>query len=1006
MQNGVRPRKGNKVETKEASQQSEREEIEGGASAAAGDTEHDETREPTLRDIAGILQTFMGQQEVREKKQREVSAQQEQRFKYLQHQFRLLQMEVHARTAPAPEPTLTDPQPVENQADYQIQATSQPEDSDSASSSIGQSVHIHHPKLEKLTVEDDIEHFLTTFERIAAAYRWPKSDWIFQLIPLLTGKARSAYVNMDVDDSLEYEKVKAAILQKYDINPETYRQRFRCLDSLDESPKELYSRLKELYEKWIQPKDKTVKQVGELIMLEQFLRMLCPELQVWIKEHDPKSATLADVFVAARSRSQPWSNSAWRAAKDSRRLQPSQPHQKLAVSVGKPFLKENQSSKTGKRPPVCYLCGQEGHTKPMCPKNQSKLTQMCFVPHQNMDTKTEIKQSNKTILVKIDGHEMNALIDTGSTQTLVHKNHVPTNCICPSETISVCCVHGDEKSYPTADMFIEVQGAPYLLKVGVADNLPYPVVLGEDLPIIYDLLRDVQSCNVAVTRAQAKNQDEHFATLSALPFFNAELQTEPGKSRKPRSQKRREKFQHALGETSVEVAPDMPLGFSIPTNIREMQQNDPTLSVLLLKARRVASVGSDTNKEPYILQDGILYHQHGQFKQLVVPKKARETVLTLGHSIPWAGHLGKYKTTARIKRYFFWPGLRSDVALFCRSCPECQKTSIRVPTKAPRQPLPIIGTPFLRLGMDIVGPVEKSKSGNRFMLVITDYATRYPEVFPLKTVKAKHVASSLIQLFSRVGFPQEILTDQGTNFMSTLLKQVYKLLGIRSMRTTPYHPQTDGLTERFNQTLKQMLRKFVNDTGSDWDQWLPYLLFAYREVPQASTGFSPFELLYGHDVRGPLTLLRDVWDGDQSIDPVNIISFVLHMRDKLQQMSELAQSHMETAQKHQKVWFDKKARHRSFVPGQKVLVMLPTSDSKLLAKWQGPFEVLRKIGPTTYQVSTPGFHRGSRVLHVNLLKEWVPRKENETEVLLIHRVDEEEEVNDYLPSVTSSVAHW
>ena len=95
-----------------------------------------------------------------------------------------------------------------------------------------------------------------------------------------------------------------------------------------------------------------------------------------------------------------------------------------------------------------------------------------------------------------------------------------------------------------------------------------------------------------------------------------------------------------------------------------------------------------------------------------------------------------------------------------------------------------------------------------------------------------------MQFFSSVGFPREILTDRGTNFMSTLLKQVYQLLGIRSLRTT----------ERFNQTLKQMLRKFVNDTGCDWDEWLPCLLFAYREVPQASTGFSPFELLFGHGV--------------------------------------------------------------------------------------------------------------------------------------------------------------
>lgn len=220
----------------------------------------------------------------------------------------------------------------------------------------------------------------------------------------------------------------------------------------------------------------------------------------------------------------------------------------------------------------------------------------------------------------------------------------------------------------------------------------------------------------------------------------------------------------------------------------------------------------------------------------MVPQVAREVVLTLGHSIPWAGHLGKHKTAARIKHYFFWPSLSLEVTQFCRSCPQCQKTLLKGPTREPLQPLPIISVPFERLGMDIVGPVEKSKSGNRYMLVITDYGTKYPEVFPLKYVKAKMVAFSLVQFFSRVGFAQEIVTDQGTNFMSNLLKQVYQFLGIKGVRTTPYHPQTDGLTERFNQTLKQMLLMFVDKTGSDWDQWLPYLLFAYREVPQAGGG--------------------------------------------------------------------------------------------------------------------------------------------------------------------------
>lgn len=121
--------------------------------------------------------------------------------------------------------------------------------------------------------------------------------------------------------------------------------------------------------------------------------------------------------------------------------------------------------------------------------------------------------------------------------------------------------------------------------------------------------------------------------------------------------------------------------------------------------------------------------------------------------------------------------------------------------------------------MDIVGSVEKHKTGNRYMLVITNYTTKYPEVFPLRTVKAKAVAFSLSQFFSGVGFPHEILTDQGTNFYVYIVKAGY--LGIRSVRTTPYHPKKDGLTECFNQILKQMPQKFFNDTGSDWDQWLP-----------------------------------------------------------------------------------------------------------------------------------------------------------------------------------------
>ena len=157
--------------------------------------------------------------------------------------------------------------------------------------------------------------------------------------------------------------------------------------------------------------------------------------------------------------------------------------------------------------------------------------------------------------------------------------------------------------------------------------------------------------------------------------------------------------------------------------------------------------------------------------------------------------------------------------------------------------MPLIEQPFQRIAMDVVGPLPCTQRGNRFILSICDYTTSYPEAIALPSVDAPRVSKELVNLFSHMGVPDEILTDQGTNFMSSLLEEVYYLLHIERIRTTPYHPQTDGLVERFNGTLKGMLQTFVSRNQKDWDQYLPYLLFAYREVLQETTGFSPFELL-------------------------------------------------------------------------------------------------------------------------------------------------------------------
>ena len=165
------------------------------------------------------------------------------------------------------------------------------------------------------------------------------------------------------------------------------------------------------------------------------------------------------------------------------------------------------------------------------------------------------------------------------------------------------------------------------------------------------------------------------------------------------------------------------------------------------------------------------------------------------------------------------------------------------------------------------------------------------------------------------------------------------------------------------------MRRAVTEEGKDWDKLVPYVLFAYREVPQASTGFSPFELLYGRPVRGPLDILRESWEASKHSSE-SIVSYVLSIQEKLVKMSALAQENLAKAQVQQKRWYDRNARERAFQPGEHVLVLLPTSTHKLLAKWQGPYPVKRRISSVTYEVDMFDKQKCRRIFHINMLRKW------------------------------------
>ena len=218
-------------------------------------------------------------------------------------------------------------------------------------------------------------------------------------------------------------------------------------------------------------------------------------------------------------------------------------------------------------------------------------------------------------------------------------------------------------------------------------------------------------------------------------------------------------------------------------------------------------------------------------KQAMVPKQLRPRIMEVAHGSIMGGHLGFKKTTDKIQSAFYWPGIHGDVPRFCKSCDACQETVNKgsVP-KMPLQKMPLIEKPFKRVAIDLVGPISPpSEIGHRYILTLVDFATRYPEAVPLKTIDTETVAEALVNIFSRLGVPEEILSDLGTQFVSDCMKEVTRLLSIKQITTTPYHPMCNGLTEKFNGTMKLMLKRLCSEQPRQWHRFINPLLFAYRE---------------------------------------------------------------------------------------------------------------------------------------------------------------------------------
>ncbi|KAJ8380778.1 hypothetical protein SKAU_G00015560 [Synaphobranchus kaupii] len=318
--------------------------------------------------------------------------------------------------------------------------------------------------------------------------------------------------------------------------------------------------------------------------------------------------------------------------------------------------------------------------------------------------------------------------------------------------------------------------------------------------------------------------------------------------------------------------------------------------------------------------------------QLLVPRALRPDVLRLVHGSVGAGHFGNNKTLHRLRGKFHWPGCRHDIELHVHCCDSC--TAQKGPNQCSRAPLQqhLVGAPMEQVGVDVLGPFPVTDSGNRYILVAMDYFTKWPEAFAIPDQSAATTAERLVEeMFTRFGAPAELHSDQGRNFESLVLAEVCKRLGVTKTRTTPLHPQSDSLIERFNCTLATQLAILASQHQWDWDRHLPLVLWAYRSAVQESSQLTPASLMFGRELRTPVDLVFGA--PPEPEEPSRTREEYYHqLRNRLLVAHDFARKAQASAGFKQKRWYDTRCRGRAFAAGEQVWVYCPERKESLSPK--------------------------------------------------------------------------
>ncbi|GFX10686.1 retrovirus-related Pol polyprotein from transposon 412 [Trichonephila clavipes] len=397
--------------------------------------------------------------------------------------------------------------------------------------------------------------------------------------------------------------------------------------------------------------------------------------------------------------------------------------------------------------------------------------------------------------------------------------------------------------------------------------------------------------------------------------------------------------------------------------VREDQMADPDIKPLIefmesssnKPSWQDISAYSPTTKQYWALwnslhlRNGVLYRKFESedgktFRwQLVLPRSRIPEVLKELHGSPTGGHFGVMKTLHRVRERFFWGKVRADVEQWCKSCDACSARKgpkIRSRGKLHRYN---VGAPFERIAFDILGPLPRTASGS------------------------PTVGEAVVQHWiSRYGVPLQLHSDQGRNFVSAVLKGVCELLGIDKTKTTPLHPQSDGMVERFNRTILNNLSLMVSKNQQDWDQKVPLFLLAYRSAVHETTGYSPSQMLFGRDLRLPCDLLF----GRPPDTPSSPEEYVQNLQARFEDVHNLARERINLRTEKMKTRYDTKATGHQFKEGDKVwfynLTRRKGLSPKLQSHWDGPFTILKIINDVIIRIRK-STNSKPRVVHYDRL---------------------------------------